>query len=354
MDVKKINVRKGGQFPKLNAGYILLIIVVVFLFVRVVGILGSSSERGALAYVQLLNFSMPVVEETSYNEEAYAENSISLKNVLLSAIGLDNITPYSIVGNEVKFLSSEESMSNKKHISGINPFNVSNESIAKVTDEEKAELAMVSKAYDPSLKKTLNQAKPEVLIYHTHESEGYIEGGQDNSNPDFNVIGVGDVLKEELEENYGISVIHDKTAHAAASYNDCYYRSRETVQRYLDKYGEFKLIIDLHRDAVSNKDAVTASVNGEDLAKIMFVNSRNSPRDAANIAVRDEMKATADELFPGLTRSNWEYKSGSGMFNQHLADNIVLIEVGANTNKAQEAKRSAKYIARLVAEYVNK
>lgn len=348
---KKINF-KG--LPKIEASYILLIAVILFLFIRLLGVLKGTSERGAYAYVQLLNFSMPIVEEVAYNDEAYAENNLSVKQVMLSALGLDNLNPYSIIGNEVKFFSHD--LACNTSLGGTNiisPFKVSDSAITKMTEEEKAELDTLSKAYDPSLKKTLNQAKPEVLIYHTHESEAYLEGGISTDNPDFSVVGVGDVLKDELEQNYGISVIHDKTIHSKPSYNDCYKKSSETVKRYIDKYGDFKLIIDLHRDSVDNRSAYTLNINDEDIAKIMFVNSLNSPRVDENLATRDFLKSKGDELFPGFIRSNIEYNSGKGMFNQHLADHSVLIECGATINKAQEAKRTAKYIARLVAEYIN-
>ena len=69
---------------------------------------------------------------------------------------------------------------------------------------------------------------------------------------DTNVVGVGDVLANELEENYGISVIHDKTNHCI-SYNDSYTRSGETVDKYLQEYGDFKMIIHLHRDSLDDK-----------------------------------------------------------------------------------------------------
>lgn len=341
--------------PKIQSGYILIILIVLMIFFRMVNFLGSNNERGAFAYVQLLNYSMPIVEEVAYKDEVYAENQMSIKKVLLAALGLDNITPYSIIASEVNLFKNDEMKSSNNMLTnnGINPFKVSESSVAKMTEEEKAELLSLSKAYDPSLKKTLNQAKPEVLIYHTHESEGYAEGGLTSENDDFNVVGVGEILKKELEENYGISVIHDKTVHSRPDYNDCYNKSKDTVQRYLDKYGDFKLVIDLHRDGSENKSAYTLNINDEDVAKIMFVNSLASPRVDKNLEVRDFMKAKGDEIFPGLVRSNYEYTRGIGNFNQGMSDNSVLIECGANINKAQEAKRSAKYIARLVAEYIN-
>ena len=43
--------------------------------------------------------------------------------------------------------------------------------------------------------------------------------GSDTEQEDFSVVGVGDVLAKELEEGYGISVIHDKTIHDTSPYD---------------------------------------------------------------------------------------------------------------------------------------
>ena len=115
---------------------------------------------------------------------------------------------------------------------------------------------MVATLYDPNLKKTLNKAKPEVLIYHSHTSEAYRASDNDtskissSSDVTKNVSSVGDVIKEELEKKYGIAVIHDKTVHDKGNYYGAYKKSGVTLDKYLKEYGDFKLIIDLHRDSV--------------------------------------------------------------------------------------------------------
>ena len=53
--------------------------------------------------MQLLNYSMPVVENQIYDSTAYRENKVSVKRVMIEALGLNNISTYGIVGNEVSF-----------------------------------------------------------------------------------------------------------------------------------------------------------------------------------------------------------------------------------------------------------
>ena len=169
-----------------------------------------------------------------------------------------------------------------------------------------------------------------------------------------------DAAKEfakELEENYGISVIHDKTNHSA-SYEQSYNKSRETVKKYTNEYDDFKMVIDIHRDSVGehNKKNLTANINGESLAKVMFVTTRNNQyfNDAESLAYRFINKA--NELFPDILRrqETYKYNRGQNAFNQDFNKNSMLIEVGAEVNTSKEAQATAKYIARLIAEELNR
>lgn len=351
------SVRGKPASPKsgFNFGYVIIILAVVVFFIRAMGVINKYNERGGYAYVQMLNFTMPVVKTQVYDEGEYAENNLSVKNVVLEALGLRGFSTYGIIGREIS-LFKDSTLGDSalgSAIKGLTPFSLKNESIAKMTSDEIAELNKVSAAYDPSLKKALDNSKPEVLIFHTHTTENYAEAGKDTTDSNFNVVGVGDVLAKELEEGYGISVIHDKTNHSV-SYNDSYARSNETLKSYLNKYGDFKLIIDLHRDSVANKDAVTVNLNNQDLAKMMIVTAENSTRYEANKALVDKLYNTANTLFPGLIRNTYVYNPGATSINYSLSDNFVLMEVGSNINAAQEAKLTAKYIARVVAEHLNR
>lgn len=356
--------RKNGKLginnKSFSMGYLIIIVAFVIFTVRAINVINNYNDPGGYAYVQMLNFTMPVVKTAVYDEGAYVENNLSLKNVALEAMGLRGINSFNIVGKEISLFSNMVGGSDiVASINKLTPFSLKTESIAKMTDEEIAELNKVSEAYDPSLKKTLDNSKPEVLIFHTHTTENYAEAGKDTTDSDFNVVGVGDVLSKELEEGYGISVIHDKTNNSV-SYNDSYARSNETLKKYLDEYGDFKIIIDLHRDGVDSakaeqlKSIYTVNINDQNLAKMMFVTGQNSKRYAANKALVDELYNTANTLFPGIIRDTYEYEIAATSINYSLSDNFILIEVGANVNTAQEAKLTSKYIARIIAEHLNR
>lgn len=359
----KRRIKKGrnlGVNNRLNLGYLIIIIAFIIFLIRGIIVIKNYKEPGGYAYVQMLNFSMPIVKEAVYDEGVYADNNLSLKNVALEALGISGINTYNIIGKEVALFSnifeeSDVSSSIKK----LTPFSLKSESIAKMTDEEIAELNKVSAAYDSSLKKPLDNSKPEVLIFHTHTTENYSERDGLSTDTDFNVVGVGDVLAKELEEGYGISVTHDKTNHSE-SYNESYARSNETLKKYLNEYGDFKVIIDLHRDGVDGakaeqlKSVYTTNLNNQNLAKMMFVTAPNSSRYEANKAFVENLYNIGDKLFPGLIRDIHEINPAATAINYSLSDNFILIEVGANVNTAQEAKLTSKYIARIIAEYLNR
>ena len=356
----KVRGEKKKKKRKMSVGYVLLLIAVVVFMIRAVGVIRKYNERGGLAYVQLLNFSMPVVEEQIYDSTAYRENMVSLKRVVKEALGLANINSYSIVGSEIAlFRSINTGTSSDGAIdtpfSIFSPFEVSEDSIAKMTDEEVEELTAVSEAYDPNLKSKLVPSDFKILIYHTHTREAYSEVNGSSDNEDFSVVGVGNVLASELQDGYGVTVIHDKTIHDTAPYEESYYRSEPTVQGYLNEFGEFDLIIDLHRDGGPAKENVTTIINDKSLAQLMFVTSKNSPNYTTMIEKVNTMIGFANQLFPTLLRREglFEYDYGSNTFNQKLSPNSILVEFGANVNTAQEAKLSAKYLARIIAEYLN-
>ncbi|MDY6226625.1 MAG: stage II sporulation protein P [Clostridium sp.] len=354
------NVKLGINNKNFSMGYLIIIVAFVIFIIRAINVVNNYNDPGGYAYVQMLNFSMPVVKTAVYDEGAYVENNLSLKNVALEAMGIRGINVFKIVGKEISLFS--EMFAGSEIASSINkltPFSLKKESIAKMTDEEIAELNKVSEAYDPSLKKSLDNSKIEVLIFHTHTTENYSERENLTTDTDFNVAGVGDVLAKELEEGYGISVIHDKTNHSV-SYNESYTRSNETLNKYLNKYGDFKVIIDLHRDGVDGakaeqlKSIYTMNINDQSLAKMMFVTAPNSSRYEANKAFVENLYNIGNRLFPGLIRDIHEINPAATAINYSLSDNFILIEDGANVNTAQEAKLTSKYIARIIAEHLNR
>lgn len=309
--------------------------------------------------------------EMMKNEIPYYDDKVIAKDigipenndVLFSYLKRPLISADDIIGMEIPMMWNSSSLSYDDHrigidenndgnVSKINPFSVTSDSIVKLNPEEinGTDGLKVSKAFDPSLVKALNEGNPEVLIYHSHTMESY--GVNNSTDYSKSVIGVGTVLQEELKK-YGISSIHDIRINR--SYNESYQLSREVVQKYLKKYDTFKIVVDIHRDSVPNKSQVTTTLNGESVAKISFVTANNNPHAKDNKALINSINDNARSLFPGLSRGIICYNSGkNNAFNQDLSKNSFLLEVGSQVNTPKEAQTTAKYVARLIAEQINK
>lgn len=349
-------------------------IIIVFIIIFLISVFFNSikeqtkgiNEKGNMFYVNILNFTMPVVKQFCFQEEDLAESNNGILDKLLDSIALNPQKPDYLISREIACLNSKNIDYDTGSNFSLNPFKLNDSDIQKgnsdgkyIDPNEKEPKADTSNTivplYDPKLKKALNNSKPEVLIYHTHTTESYSQAkGTDTDNMDNNVCAVGEALAKELQNNYGISVIHDTTNHTAYAYNQAYVRSGETVDSYLKKYGSFKMIIDLHRDSIDDKNKVTAKFNGENVSKFMFVLSqKNNPHFQKNYNLTKGLLDISNKLYPGLSRGIDVVGSGIRSYNQSKSNNAILIEVGTYTNDVSEAKATSKYLARIIGEYIN-
>jgi stage II sporulation protein P len=336
-----------------------MLLCFLFAAVPIVAKASSSLSQGNrnLVFVQLINYTIPTVKVTSFNEDDLAENSFNFNNILKNFVGIDFSSPSSVMSREIPSLRLSNGAINNANTSfSLNPFVLNDQEISKVQlDNQNSSLNNTNvNIYNAKLKKTLNTAKPEVLIYHTHTTESYKPGGPNSFDDTQNVVSVGDALVNELQNGYGISAINDRTVHDATAYTQSYSRSRVTLANYLKKYGNFKIIIDLHRDSVEDKNAETIKMNGENVAKFMMVMAKKNPHFAQNMKIANFLVTESNKLFPGFCKGiDTGYNYGTGFFNQDMSNNAILVEVGADINTTTEADASAKYIARLIAEYLN-
>lgn len=195
---------------------------------------------------------------------------------------------------------------------------------------------------------TVEKAPAQVLIVHTHTTESYYE--QDRSvDESKNMIAVGNVIADRLEAD-GIGVIHDTTVHDYPSYSGAYTRSCATVKKQLSEHPEIKIVLDVHRDAVSTADGkklkLCTDINGEKTAQMMLVVGTDAQlvhdgwRENLKLALKIQRKA--DALYPTLMRP---VNLRAQRFNQQLSPGAIIIEVGTNGNTMDEAKRGAYLIA---------
>lgn len=216
-----------------------------------------------------------------------------------------------------------------------------------------------------SFKAERGTKKPQVLIYHTHTGESYIDEDVDyyyesfysrTGNNGFNVVAVGDAIAAGLEKN-GISVLHDTTVHDS-TYNGSYDRSSETVQADMDDNPEIKVVLDIHRDALGADDRKIKTVfehNGKKGAQIMILsgcdpdNERGFKNWEKNLSFALKLQHTAESLYPGMTRP---LDFGYFAYNEYICDGSLLIEIGTDANSIDEAVYSGTLLAEVLSKVI--
>lgn len=200
----------------------------------------------------------------------------------------------------------------------------------------------------------------QILIYHTHTTECYIkdiselDDGNENSWSSDNsktVVRVGHELDTLLGKEYGYNVIHNATVHNQ-SYNESYNKSSITIRSVLKGNPTIKLTIDTHRDGLAigeGKLRVVKNINGVDCAQLMFVVGTNetssNPNWEDNLRLALTLAQKLEEIAPGIMR----YVSiRSSRYNQHIAENGLLVEFGGDGNTVSEVTASAKYLAQAI------
>jgi len=360
-----VNLEKNDSF---NYKSILILILLgvaltIVLFGSIKNILGKEKTLQARVYNEILAYNIPVIGLKNAKELGDGENF--LKESIFNLLGIGD-SYLGIVGREIAYIDSNTY--NKLPINhmaqgradeyGVDRFLLNEDQVYEEENISKGDGNMNSApTFTPELKKEMT-TKPEVLIYHTHTCESYAPYGTNSQDMNKNITVAGEELKKELEK-YGVSVIHDITIHDIASYNDSYERSRVTLNKYLEQYKDFKLIIDLHRDSVENKKAVTTIINGESVARFSFVMTKKNPHYENQIKVVEKIRGISNKLYPGdksspsLNKGTFYYNYGRKYYNQDTSSNAILMELGSHINTMDEVKASGKYIARILAEYIN-
>lgn len=208
--------------------------------------------------------------------------------------------------------------------------------------------------YDLTVEK---KKEPQILIFHTHTSEGYADsrGGVAEDT----VVGAGVLLAKELRENYGYNVIHettvfDRKADGSDDRNNAYNNALPVITGILEQYPSIEVVIDLHRDS---GEARTSVINGVSTAKVMLFNGLcrtkdgpityySNPNLQGNLAFSLHLQITGNELYPGLMHRIY---LKSYRYNMHLKEKYLLVELGTHKNTVAEAKAAMIPFAETIA-----
>ncbi len=210
---------------------------------------------------------------------------------------------------------------------------------------------------------------PQVLIIHTHTTETFMTEKTDYYTENFksrtidnskNMAKIGEIVAEKLNKA-GIKTIHDKTQHDYPQYSGSYTRAAKTITSYLKKYPTIKVVLDLHRDAVtsgkSDKVKLVTEIDGKKAAQVMLVMGSQSGtvtnftnyKENLKLAVR--LQQIFEKKYPTLARP---LSLMSKNYNESLTNGSMLIEFGTDANTLEEACYSAQLVGNCLAELLNK
>ena len=179
-------------------------------------------------------------------------------------------------------------------------------------------------------KKEQKKSLGKILIYHTHTLEEYAYGTT--------VVDAGNDLAEKLN-NLGFEV-NNVVDNFSVDYNNAYASSRNYLSNI--DLTQYKLIIDLHRDAAGSKIIRQLEDGDYTVVKFVFSTSNKNYIEQQNLA--NKISANLQDIYD----EDFTYDKGILNFNQDLSNNIVLIENGFNTNTIDEVKNSNTKIANAI------
>ena len=205
------------------------------------------------------------------------------------------------------------------------------------------------------LKMTSDNSAPQILIYHTHSQEAFVDSVEGDVND--TVVGVGNYLTEILTNVYGYNVIHHTKVYdmidGELDRNKAYTLAAPDIQQILDENPSIEVVIDLHRDGVDGYKFVQ-EINGKPTAQIMFFNglsrtARNgeidylpNPYIEDNLAFSFQLQLKAAQYYPGWTRNIYLQ---SLRYNLHMCPKSLLIESGTQLNTVQEERNAMELLA---------
>lgn len=196
---------------------------------------------------------------------------------------------------------------------------------------------------------------PQILIYHTHSQETYVDSRENEAED--TVVGVGSYLTQILEDRYHYKVIHDTTTYdivdGQLDRNKAYNKAVEGVTKILEENPTIEVVIDLHRDGADKRSTI---IDGEETAQVMLFNglSRNesgpityldNPNLQDNLAFSLQMQLKGVKMYPGLFYKNY---LNCYRYNMHVRPKCLLMELGTYKNTLQSAKNAMEPFAEVL------
>ncbi len=247
---------------------------------------------------------------------------------------------------KVLFLRGDEISAGDNYLSKDNKYY----EIVSVDEKTKTAIAKFVRdeempKYNVKKKSTMSSAKAatskKVGVYHTHNDECYYTpDGIDSVYGEGGIHDVGKAFCENLNK-LGISIVYREDLHLPHN-SGAYTRSQVTANALLDEGVDG--IFDLHRDSTKRSEYLT-TVDGQQMSSIRMVVGSASANFEENKNFAYNIKAYADEVYPGLIKDIY---FGKGNYNQQLTTRAMLFEMGCENIQKDLVIKSTPYLARVL------
>lgn len=258
-------------------------------------------------------------------------------------------------------------------IAGQLPFNKQASTPIKQSEDKQvvfaatnlAEQSVLEQTKEPEPDQALDPDPFKVLVLFTHTHEAYepmvkaVSGKVATSHETVNIMSLKDKIVNHFNVN-GLKTdvldvdIMKKLQEEGKGYHESYNVMRPYLSKHLET-NNYDLIVDLHRDSLKH-DLTTISYNGENYAKIAIVVGAEHANYRWNTAYAESLSSTLNAIVPKISKGVIS-KSGDGVdgrYNQDLAKQMMIIEVGGIGNTEEEVNRTIAVIGKAISKaFVN-
>lgn len=198
-----------------------------------------------------------------------------------------------------------------------------------------------------------------VLFLFTHSHESYkpivqqTKGMQAVYDDEMNIYSLQQMMQHYFELNEITPHVVDfdvmtEMELVDARLHQAYKVARPVLAEYLQQ-SEYDLVIDFHRDSAPKK-VTTLTANNENYAKVAFVVGAKHSSYEANLAYASMLSEQMNRMLPGISRGIIKQQGSgvNGVYNQDLASNMLLIELGGIDNTEEELHRTMAVLAKAI------
>ena len=207
----------------------------------------------------------------------------------------------------------------------------------------------------------LSLPEKKVLLVFTHSHEAYkpiVEastGMKEVYNEQINIFS----LRETMEEYLTFQGIQPKTLPVdlmtelkkqGKPMSHAYKVARPFIADEV-ALQQYDMILDVHRDSAGKK-VTTLTAGDNSYAKVAFVVGMEHANYKSNLAYAEKLHATLNGLVPGISRKiiHKEGAGVDGIYNQDLAPQTVLVELGGIDNTEEEITSTIAVLSEAVAK----